>query len=131
MAIRFLIALATAMGSATLLLSVLYIGIRIFAPKTLEERIPDSARASELTPTTLIVQDFVLPRMPGLELANLLANQEPRTANVYFWSSQPFRRSPSLELIGPYEGAAPQTQAQAQEQNSPIYRINQIAATVQ
>jgi hypothetical protein len=35
----FFIALGTALGSATILLSLLYTGIRIFAPEKLKEKI--------------------------------------------------------------------------------------------
>jgi hypothetical protein len=50
---NFFIALATAIGSAALLLSVLYVCVRLFAPRKLDERIPTSPSIS-ISASTLI-----------------------------------------------------------------------------
>jgi hypothetical protein len=99
---NFLIAFATAIGSALVLLSLLYLGVRIFAPRKLDERIPISVSVPALIPiqeptafTTVIpglpsygtsyasnlrglltgsaiLTDVAMPNISGLEVADQL-----------------------------------------------------------
>jgi hypothetical protein len=121
----FFIALALAIGSTAVLLSILYVGVRIFAPRKLDERIPTSipmpaAECSAEQPTSTatiralasyeaalvpairgidvgdaIIASVVMPGVSGLEAAAQIKRLSQLGNNV-----------PMLVLttLGPYPG---------------------------
>ncbi|SRR6266404_1282389 len=82
MAINFLIALATAFGSATLLLLILWLFLKIFKPNAFKDRISISEKIDRVIAGLPILTDeqmrqmsthtFTLPDMSGWQIASLL-----------------------------------------------------------
>lgn len=105
MAINFLIALATALGSATLILLVLRFLVKVFAPDALKEMIASPAktterRASEATrtPAQVIVDEATLVALSGKNIVDLFGDKQPRQFHIYIPHTYP-TTEPSMQVV--------------------------------
>jgi CheY-like chemotaxis protein len=123
----FLIAFATALGSAALLLSILFVCVKLFAPKKLDERIPISIPEPtverspveppiEVSVLPLLSPEFVSPELilcdvrlpgeiPGSEIIERL-RQQGQKAPLLILTAQQSANS----FMGPYRGKVTEPQ---------------------
>jgi hypothetical protein len=132
MANNFLIALGTAIGSAALLLSILFVCVKLFAPRKLDERIPISIPEPTVerppvkppifaaivgAPTCetslvsilggdVVLSDVVMPEVSGLEIAERLSQLGHTVPLVMMLTMQ----HSTASFTGPYRGKATKAQ---------------------
>jgi hypothetical protein len=144
----FFIALAFAIGSAIVLLSILYLGVRIFAPQKLDERIPGSIsipisiqeptaeRSVEQPTLTTTIRalasydpSLVPIRISGDNIVTSVAASGLETAAEIKRLSQLGHNVPMLVLttLGPYPGKAATPQ---ERPHTPFSQTNPEIAVV-